>query len=127
MEALSISFYWTFHFSRLGLSGDDLPTSGPAYPPDSSAKVFIEKNYLRIIGKLKKGGKFLDVGCMFAQDVRKLVADGAPVEPVYGTDLHSEYFDFAYELFNDRDVIPSSQFFAADILDLEDSPPPLRE
>lgn len=35
---------------------------------------------------------------MFAQDVRKLVHDGAPVESVYGTDLRNDYFEHSYEL-----------------------------
>jgi chemotaxis methyl-accepting protein methylase len=54
---------------------------------------------------------------MFAQDLRKLVYDGAPPESVYGTDLRGEYFDFGYKLFRDEHVVSRDHFIAADILD----------
>lgn len=57
---------------------------------------------------------------MFAQDVRKLIQDGAPATSVYGTDLHREYFEFGYKLFRDEKIIPAHHFIAADILDEED-------
>ena len=54
---------------------------------------------------------------MFAQDLRKLVHDGAPPDSVYGTDLRGEYFDFGFKLFRDHNGIPRNHFIAADILD----------
>lgn len=106
-----------FVFLDLGLSGDDLPQSGPAYPQDGDAIATTKTAYGRIIEKLQAGGKFLDVGCMFAQDTRKVVHDGAPPLSVYGTDLHGEYFDYGYALFGDEQTIPKDHFIAADILD----------
>lgn len=104
-------------FLDLGLSGDDLPKSGPSYPKDDTAISTIKATYQNIIGKLQAGGKILDVGCMFAQDMRKLVHDGAPAESVYGTDLLGEYFTYGYKLFRDEDRIPKDHFIAVDILD----------
>lgn len=57
---------------------------------------------------------------MFAQDMRKLVHDGAPPFSVYGTDLRGEYFGFGYKLFRDEHIIPKEHFIAADILDEND-------
>lgn len=99
---------WTF--LDLGLSGNDLPKD------DEERVQAYKTTYQSILSKLKNGGKFLDVGCMFAQDCRKLVFDGAPAESVYGTDLLGEYFEFGYELFNDTEVIPRDHFIAGDIL-----------
>lgn len=96
------------------MSGDDLPKD------DSEVTRTIQTSYQTILQKLKNGGKFLDVGCMFAQDTRKLVYGGAPPSSVYGTDLRGEYFTYGYKLFKDNHIIPPEQFFAADILDEND-------
>ncbi|CZR54639.1 uncharacterized protein PAC_04523 [Phialocephala subalpina] len=100
-----------FVFTELGLSGDDLPKDDPEITKT------IASTYSEILQTLKNGGKFLDTGCMFAQDVRKLVYDGVPATSIYGTDLYGEYFDFGYTLFRDQEIIPKDHFIAADILD----------
>lgn len=61
------------------------------------------------------GQSLLDVGCCFGQDIRKLVADGAPAGNLIGTDLHQEFLDLGYELFRDRETL-TSRFFAGNIL-----------
>jgi hypothetical protein len=53
---------------------------------------------------------------MFAQDLRKLIYDGAPPNSVYGTDLRGEYFEFGYKLFRDESTISRDHFIEADIL-----------
>jgi len=63
---------------------------------------------------------YLDLGCAFAQDIRRLVADGVDSSKCYGSDLRLDFIDLGYELFNDRDSL-KSHFIAADIFD-EDSP-----
>ena len=73
--------------------------------------------YVSILRTLLEGGKFLDVGCMFGQDLRKLVFDGAPVSGVYGTDLRGDFFPLGYELFRDEALIPPDHFITADIMD----------
>lgn len=100
-----------FIFCDLGLSGDDLPKDSTGITQKHQSA------YQTILSKLKNGGKFLDVGCMFAQDARKLVFDGASPSSVYGTDILGDYFEFGYKLFRDKDIIPPSHFITADILD----------
>ncbi|KAK5746880.1 hypothetical protein LTR17_000511 [Elasticomyces elasticus] len=63
---------------------------------------------------------YLDLGCAFAQDIRRLVADGVESSKCYGADLRLDFLELGYELFNDRDSL-KSRFIAADIFD-EDSP-----
>ncbi|TKA70172.1 hypothetical protein B0A55_05813 [Friedmanniomyces simplex] len=64
--------------------------------------------------------KYLDLGCAFAQDIRRLVADGVDSSECYGADLRLDFLELGYELFNDRDTL-KSRFIAADIFD-ESSP-----
>lgn len=58
----------------------------------------------------------LDLGCCFAQDLRKLVHDGAPAANLWGADLEPEFLDLGYNLFFDRDRLGGS-FLTADIFE----------
>ncbi|TVY84629.1 Methyltransferase trt5 [Lachnellula suecica] len=102
-------------FQDLGLTGDDLPKDDPEITQK------IQTAYQTILSKLKNRGRFLDVGCMFAQDTRKLVYDGAPISSVYGCDIRGDYITHGYKLFRDIHIIPPERFFAADILDEGDT------
>ena len=55
-----------------------------------------------MLKRIKDGGVFLDIGCCFGQDIRKLVHDGAPSANTWGIELAGEFVDLGYELFNDR-------------------------
>lgn len=59
---------------------------------------------------------FLDLGCAFAQDLRRLVADGVDSSRCYGTDLRLDFLELGYELFRDRETL-RSKFIAADVLE----------
>lgn len=59
---------------------------------------------------------YLDLGCAFAQDIRKLVADGVESRNCYGADLRLTFMDLGYELFHDRETL-ESKFIEADIFD----------
>lgn len=73
--------------------------------------------YPTILERLKTGNEqFLDLGCCLGQDIRKLVADGAPSEYLYGSDIKPEFFDLGYKLFCDKETLKST-FIAADIFD----------
>lgn len=72
--------------------------------------------YTTLLSRLKTGEKFLDLGCCFGQDIRKLVADGAPAENLYGSDLRPEFFALGYELFRDREKLAST-FLVGDVFD----------
>jgi SAM-dependent methyltransferase len=74
-------------------------------------------DYPTIIQRLKTGNEnFLDLGCCFGQELRKVASDGAPQEHLYGADLRPEFFQLGYELFRDKDTLKST-FIAADIFD----------
>lgn len=61
---------------------------------------------------------FLDLGCAFAQDVRRLVADGVDSSCCYGADLRLSFIDLGYELFRDKSTL-RSKFIEADIFAAE--------
>lgn len=60
--------------------------------------------------------KFLDLGTCLGQDLRKLVADGAPLESVWGSDYFYEYEAAGHSLFRDADKF-QNRFIAADLFD----------
>ena len=63
------------------------------------------------------GARFLDFGCCFGQDLRQLVADGAPSAACVGIDIEQPLMDLGYELFRDRGSLQST-FYAADVYDV---------
>ncbi|RPB05114.1 hypothetical protein L873DRAFT_1663949 [Choiromyces venosus 120613-1] len=77
--------------------------------------------YQEVLGKLQQGASFLDVGCCFGQDLRKLVADGAPAGKLNGMDLRPEFIELGYELFCDRGTLPARFIAPADILALAEA------
>lgn len=77
------------------------------------------KLYPEILERMKTGQQnYLDLGCAFAQDVRRLVADGVDSSKCYGSDLRLDFLEIGYELFNDKQTL-KSKFIAADIFDTE--------
>lgn len=74
-------------------------------------------SYPNILKSLKlNGGKLLDLGCCFGQDMRKLVHDGAPHSSVFGAELRREYVEKGYDLFLDRETF-GARIIVADVLD----------
>lgn len=59
--------------------------------------------YDEVLERLKDGEQFLDLGCCFGQEIRQLIADGAPPENLHGSDLRQEFVGLGYELFPDRE------------------------
>lgn len=73
--------------------------------------------YPTILRRLQESNDtLLDIGCCFAQDIRKLVSDRAPSENILGADLRPEFIDLGYDLFRDRDTL-KSKFLIGDIFD----------
>jgi SAM-dependent methyltransferase len=70
--------------------------------------------YQEVLDRVKKGEKFLDLGCCLGQEIRQLVLDGVPSINTYGFDLYDDFFDIGYELFNDRDRLQTT-FIVADV------------
>jgi hypothetical protein len=74
-------------------------------------------HYPTILQRLQTGNEnFLDLGCCFGHEMRKLVADGCPSDHIYASDLRPEFFELGYKLFGDKDTL-KSKFIAADIFD----------
>lgn len=71
-----------------------------------------------VVKRLKEGASLLDLGCCCAQDLRKLVHDGAPSESLWGAELEGEFLELGYELFLDRETL-EAHFVEADIFDAE--------
>jgi SAM-dependent methyltransferase len=75
--------------------------------------------YPEILDRMKTGDQiFLDLGCAFAQDIRRLVADGVDSSKCYGSDLRLDFIGLGYELFCDKETL-KSEFIAADIFDAD--------
>jgi len=75
-------------------------------------------SYPSVLERIKNGGVFLDIGCCFGQDIRKLVHDGVPATNTWGIELVGEFVDLGYELFNDRATL-ESHMLKAGIFDAE--------
>jgi hypothetical protein len=58
--------------------------------------------YDEIIQRLQHGEHLLDLGCCFGQELRQLIASGAPPENLHGSDLRQEFVNLGYELFTDK-------------------------
>ncbi|KAJ6782923.1 hypothetical protein PWT90_03075 [Aphanocladium album] len=72
--------------------------------------------YDEIKRRLTTGGeKYLEVGCCFGQELRKLVIDGVPQESLYASDLDLTFAELGFELFRDKGRL-TTPFIAADIL-----------
>jgi SAM-dependent methyltransferase len=68
------------------------------------------------LGDSAAPARLLDVGCCLAQDLRRLVADGAPSENLVGLDLEPRFLSLSYDLFADHEFY-KGQMAAGDIFD----------
>ncbi|KAI9933739.1 hypothetical protein ASPWEDRAFT_168013 [Aspergillus wentii DTO 134E9] len=72
--------------------------------------------YGEIVQRVKDGGLFLDLGCGLAQDVRRLVYDGAPSENTIALDNRAEFINLGYALFQDKETL-KTEFVVQNFLD----------
>jgi SAM-dependent methyltransferase len=70
--------------------------------------------YPEVLDRVRNGETFLDLGCCFGQDIRKLAFDGAPSENLIGVDTEANFLELGYELFRDRDTL-KSHFYTQDV------------
>ena len=75
-------------------------------------------SYPFVLERLKgsPNSAFLDLGCCFGQDIRKLYIDGVQAKQLVGLDLVPEFNELSYELFRDADKF-TFEFHALDIMD----------
>lgn len=73
--------------------------------------------YPEILSRMKSGQqKYLDLGCCFGQDIRRLVADGVDSGLCFGSDLRLDFMELGYDMFLDRSKL-KSKFIAGDVFD----------
>jgi len=72
------------------------------------------------LSRIKRGDSFLDIGCCFGQDIRKLAYDGAPTDRCTAVDLEPGFFPLSEALFLDSGRL-SARFVGADILHTDDA------
>ncbi|KAI0066447.1 hypothetical protein BV25DRAFT_1820395 [Artomyces pyxidatus] len=66
------------------------------------------------LGRDRKDAIFLDIGCCFGNDVRKVIADGYPVQNVVASDLHPEFWEIGHKLFRTTDTTYPVAFVPGD-------------
>jgi len=76
-------------------------------------------SYPEILKRLQSGTqKYLDLGCCFGQDIRRLVHDGVVSENCFGSDLRLDFMELGYDLFLDKETL-RSRFIPSDVFDPE--------
>ncbi|KAI0932443.1 hypothetical protein AcV5_004332 [Taiwanofungus camphoratus] len=71
------------------------------------------------LGKERKGAIFLDIGCCFGNDVRKVIADGFPMEGVMASDLRAGFWQCGHQMFNTTPETFPVPFLPGDAFDTE--------
>ncbi|CAI7598061.1 unnamed protein product [Penicillium pancosmium] len=72
--------------------------------------------YPTVLERVIAGETFLDLGCCFGQDIRKLVADGASSDNLLGADTEGRFADLGYDLFKDSGTL-KARFYTQSIFD----------
>jgi hypothetical protein len=74
--------------------------------------------YEKVLYKMKTypNAKLLDLGCCFGQDLRQLRFEGVAPERLMGSELMSEFVEFGYELFRDKETL-GAEFRCGDFFD----------
>ncbi|KAI0358976.1 hypothetical protein OH77DRAFT_1420491 [Trametes cingulata] len=78
------------------------------------------------LGTGREGAIFLDIGCCFGNDVRKVVYDGYPAGNCVASDLHPEFWELGHKLFKSTPETFPVPFIPGDAFDpkhLETVPP----
>ncbi|KAI0087640.1 hypothetical protein BDY19DRAFT_892981 [Irpex rosettiformis] len=74
-------------------------------------------DHVLTLGRERPDGIFLDLGCSFGNDSRKLVRDGYPVQNILAVDLRRELWNLGHELFRSTPHTFPVPFIKGDILD----------
>ena len=69
----------------------------------------------KVLARLRLGATFCDAGCCFGQQFRFLAHQGIPSTQLCGFDLESDFIEFGYQLFRDRDRFRAT-FVSANVL-----------
>ncbi len=81
----------------------------------------LHKLYPEVLDRMRTGQQtYLDLGCAFGQDIRRLVADGVDTSKCYASDLQLDFIELGYELFRDKETL-KTKFIAANVFDTDSS------
>ncbi|KAI0087629.1 hypothetical protein BDY19DRAFT_954634 [Irpex rosettiformis] len=69
------------------------------------------------LGRDRKGAIFVDLGCCFGNDSRKLVLDGYPIQNIVAADLRKVLWDLGHKLFRSTPQSFPVPFIEGDIFD----------
>ncbi|GBE78163.1 hypothetical protein SCP_0110460 [Sparassis crispa] len=86
-------------------------------PLDDSFYNLNPQERLLKLGKERKGAIFLDIGCCFANDIRKAVINDYPVENAIASDLEADFWRLGHQLFKSTAETFSVRFVPGDALD----------
>ena len=75
-----------------------------------------QEAYPEILDRIGNGASYLDVGCCFAQDIRRLSFDGVSTENCIGVDIEPGFIELSEELFLDKGRL-HARIFTADIFE----------
>ncbi|KAH9986438.1 hypothetical protein F4779DRAFT_611818 [Xylariaceae sp. FL0662B] len=70
--------------------------------------IHLSPDYEEVVRRVRDGATFLDLGCYFGQDTRKLAYDAKTSANLIGCDREESFLNLGYELFNDRDSLQST-------------------
>ncbi|KAI5919322.1 hypothetical protein F4810DRAFT_505617 [Camillea tinctor] len=83
--------------------------------------IHLSPDYPEVVRRVQGGATFLDLGCCFGQDIRKLAYDAGTSENLIGCDLEESFLQLGYELFVDSATLKSTfvpgNVFAEDFLE----------
>jgi SAM-dependent methyltransferase len=79
--------------------------------------------YQMILKQARAGSLFLNLGCGFSQDIRRLVYDGAPLENLMELELRQDFVDLGNELFQDKSRLKSNFLVQSFFEDTRDDEP----
>ncbi|KAK8036944.1 hypothetical protein PG991_001258 [Apiospora marii] len=83
--------------------------------------LYKQPSYPTMLERLKAGeARYLEIGFGLGQDIRKLVADGAPGSSLYGSELEAGFVDLSYELWRDRGTLQAQLAQGDALSDLDD-------
>ncbi|KAL8662118.1 MAG: hypothetical protein Q9202_005010 [Teloschistes flavicans] len=76
-----------------------------------------QEAYPSIVDRLKAGATYLELGACFAQEIRQLAFDGAPVDKCTVIDLEPGFFSISHDLFRDSPDSLPARFSRGDVFD----------
>ncbi|KAI8622876.1 hypothetical protein F5Y19DRAFT_483684 [Xylariaceae sp. FL1651] len=84
--------------------------------------IHLSPDYPTVVKRVQEGATFLDLGCCFGQDLRKLAYDAEANSPnLIGADFEGRFLELGYELFADKNhskmTFVSGNVFAEDFLE----------